>query len=58
MKIRVFPNCPMGTSQIRNTLFKTSIIDVKCCGSEGPLEIFILAIFSFAIMYPRPKECN
>ena len=40
MKIEGFPNCPPGTSQIGNFLFKSSVIVGESCSSDTPLKIF------------------
>ena len=38
-KKRDFPNCPPATSQIGNSLMKTSVITVKNCCSNGPFKM-------------------
>ena len=37
-KIRGFPNCPTATSQIGNSLSKTSVTIAECCSSDEPFE--------------------
>ena len=46
------------TSQIGNSLFKRSIISVKCCGLKGTHENIFLDMFSFAIICLSPEDCN
>ena len=57
VKIRGFPNCPPATSQIGNSLSKTSVIFTECCSSDEPLQIFFHVSF-FVIVCLYPGECN
>ena len=45
MKIGGFPNCPLGTSQIGNSLPKTSVIAVPYHSQDGALEIIVYVFF-------------
>ena len=53
----VFPNCPLPTSQIGNSIFKTSVITVEYCGPDRPFRKYYLDIFSLVIVCLNPKEC-
>ena len=57
VKIRGFPNCPPATSQIGNSLSKTSVIFTECCSSDEPLQIFFHVSF-FVIVCLYHGECN
>ena len=39
MKIGGFPNCPLGTSQIGNSLHKMSVLGAEYHSQDGPLDV-------------------
>ena len=45
-----FPKLSAATSQIGNSLFKTSVIIGEGCSSERPLEMFFRVLFPFVII--------
>ena len=55
---RDFLNCPPATSQIGNSLFKTSVISVKYSSSGGPFKKYHLDIFSLVIVCLCTREYN
>ena len=53
-----FPNCTPATSQIGNSLSKTSVITVEYCGPDRAFKNIIFFFFSSVIICLYPKECN
>ena len=47
VKTRGFPNCPPATSQIGNSLFKTSVMNIEHCSPDEPLEF----LFSYYVLF-------
>ena len=57
-KYQGFPNLSPATSQIGNSLFKTTVLSVEYCCPDGPFKKYYLDMFSLVIVGLYPEEFN